>query len=373
MNNRNMNTAATPEEKKNGKKKYLLLLLLLLIGLPLCFLPLFSQPASLPVDNISSSESSIADVEIQEPEVPLGNLPAAQPDDSAAVGNTGNNADIPAPNVPTAPAPDAVPTTTAPTPAAPAGPTAPVTTPGDLTQVNTPTVNPTVSTPADTDNNTTDANTNNTVITPTPTPAPSEPDNGQQQPGSEDNDNTVNPDPQEPDSQTKALSSLDWLYNQLNTKGSYLHSIFNQKDEDSTADSRDGFYNKNGGQVDSTGPNDAPTINQQMAEAGCTVGTWRIYKEKANQDNYNIFWTETEIKNMQNGDTIEDVYRMSNYQDETNQALPQGETQVTVGSSEVAEKTGVTTTEGGTVDINTISGGAYQVEDVVETEPAVEE
>ena len=85
MNNRNMNTAATPEEKKNGKKKYLLLLLLLLIGLPLCFLPLFSQPASLPVDNISSSESSIADVEIQEPEVPLGNLPAAQPDDLSLI------------------------------------------------------------------------------------------------------------------------------------------------------------------------------------------------------------------------------------------------------------------------------------------------
>lgn len=322
------------QERKNGKKKAILLvgiLLLLCIGVGTTALlgNTFGKPDSAP-ENILGNDTPLAAPSkeaaesIPAVEIPGAENPAQSPEAAPAQNvpaGAGQMAVVPSAEAPVIPAPTA---------SEEVVPSAPAASEEVVPSVPAASEEVVPSAPAASEE-----------------AAPSAPVESQQPEPSA----PAEEEPTETPAPNKSSVGANWLYQQLFKEGSTIHSYFTSRPSDSKVS------------LDSEGKNFAPTVNEEMEREGIT-GSWRIYANSVKKGEYNVFFTETQISEMNPNDKIEEVAKISNYE-------TPGEVVEQTGSATVTERT----VEGKT--FNTINGGSFEPdaeEPVVETtEPALEE
>ena len=170
-------------------------------------------------------------------------------------------------------------------------------------------------------------------------PDPVEPDPVEPDPVEPD---PVEPDPVEPDPINVTVNAIEWLTAQLRNPQSDVYQYFDTRGAKTT--------------LDSTGPNFAPTVNDQLRQDvegidGDSEFSWRIWKETNNQ--FNIFWTNEDISKMDKGDVIGDITKCTVDKNDTQEA------EMVHGTAEVTTSQ-VTMGDGSKETINTIWGGSFK-------------
>ncbi len=154
--------------------------------------------------------------------------------------------------------------------------------------------------------------------------------------------NPVEPDPVEPDPINVTVNAIEWLTAQLRDPQSDVYQYFDTRSAKTT--------------LDSTGPNFAPTVNDQLRQEvegidGDSEFSWRIWKET--NDQFNIFWTNEDISKMDKGDVIGDITKCTVDKNDTQEA------EMVHGTAEVTTSQ-VTMGDGSKETINTIWGGSFK-------------
>ena len=170
-------------------------------------------------------------------------------------------------------------------------------------------------------------------------PNPVEPDPVEPNPVEPD---PVEPDPVEPDPINVTVNAIEWLTAQLRDPQSDVYQYFDTRSAKTT--------------LDSTGPNFAPTVNDQLRQEvegidGDSEFSWRIWKET--NDQFNIFWTNEDISKMDKGDVIGDITKCTVDKNDTQEA------EMVHGTAEVTTSQ-VTMGDGSKETINTIWGGSFK-------------
>lgn len=151
-----------------------------------------------------------------------------------------------------------------------------------------------------------------------------------------------NPDFVEPNPINVTVNAIEWLTAQLRDPQSDVYQYFDTRGAKTT--------------LDSTGPNFAPTVNDQLRQDvegidGDSEFSWRIWKET--NDQFNIFWTNEDISKMDKGDVIGDITKCTVDKNDTQDA------EMVHGTAEVTTSQ-VTMGDGSKETINTIWGGSFK-------------
>ena len=138
------------------------------------------------------------------------------------------------------------------------------------------------------------------------------------------------------------MNAIEWLTAQLRDPQSDVYQYFDTRGAKTT--------------LDSTGPNFAPTVNDQLRQDvegidGDSEFSWRIWKET--NDQVNIFWTNEDISKMDKGDVIGDITKCTVDKNDTQDA------EMVHGTAEVTTSQ-VTMGDGSKETINTIWGGSFK-------------
>ena len=145
-------------------------------------------------------------------------------------------------------------------------------------------------------------------------------DNEEKEPeGNGQNDEEVVPDTESEDITERAIA---WLEEQIKTPGTVAYDYF--------------VLRAKGTSLDSNGYNFAPAVNEALREAldldaGATF-SWRIWKG-SNTEGYSIFWTNSDIQNMQAKDSIDRVTRYNTASDETVEGTSMVDSRVVEGKT----------------------------------------
>ena len=145
-------------------------------------------------------------------------------------------------------------------------------------------------------------------------------DNEEKEPeGNGQNDEEVVPDTESEDITERAIA---WLEEQIKTPGTVAYDYF--------------VLRAKGASLDSNGYNFAPAVNEALREAldldaGATF-SWRIWKG-SNTEGYSIFWTNSDIQNMQAKDSIDRVTRYNTASGETVEGTSMVDSRVVEGKT----------------------------------------